>query len=236
MLETCRVGDVENVVEQFQMECRPEHRYASFDYCYNYFQGCSPDRLEEDIEKACLELAFYLASWGMLRGSSFLLQKSIKHYEPLIKYIIVLKRDNHNIWKIDVDSYTEGNMGSILEVYNEIAKVILGDGGNRHLVLSTKIMLGVFGCIPAFDEYFTRTFRGLCRNMHGRHGFRSVNMRNLEQIKFFYESNKSEIDNLGETIHTLDFETGEPTSRRYSKAKIIDMYGFSKSFIKKNDK
>jgi hypothetical protein len=31
----------------------------------------------------------------------------------------------------------------------------------RHLVLATKIMMGVFGCIPAYDQYFSSTFRNL---------------------------------------------------------------------------
>jgi hypothetical protein len=72
----------------------PCERYASFDYCYNYFQSfhdhtsfrdiCS----ESNIVESCLQLGFYLASWGMLRGSSFLLQKSAAFYKQVLVNIV----------------------------------------------------------------------------------------------------------------------------------------------------
>ena len=67
-----------------------DHRFKSFDYCYNYFVTNSD--LTLDIEKSCLTLGFYLASWGMFRGSSFLLQKSAKHFQPTIEYIATLDK------------------------------------------------------------------------------------------------------------------------------------------------
>ena len=229
-----KVNDLQDIVlNLFHKECTPIHRYASFDYCFNYFQESTAELLEADIEKSCLELAFYLASWGMLRGSSFLLQKSVKHYEPLIKYIIQLKKDNHNIWNIDAHNYNNNSIQTILEVYKNITSLIMGnDKSKRHLVLTTKIMLGVFGCVPAFDQYFTNTFREICKNFHGKNGFRSVNKNNLKHIKNFYEANKEVIEILRNKIHTLDFNTGDFTQRKYTRAKIIDMYGFAKGFYK----
>ncbi len=229
-----RAPDLKEVIlGLFHKECSPVHRYASFDYCYNYFQGLTADELEKDIEKSCLELSFYLASWGMLRGSSFLLQKSVKYYEPLIRYFIKLKRDNHKIWQIDADSYSRANIQVILDVYDQVRNIIIdNENNNRHIVLITKIMLGVFGCIPAFDQYFTNTFRNICKSLPGRNGFRSVNKNSLGHIKKFYEANKEEIDKLHNMIHTLDFTTGKPTRRKYSRAKIIDMYGFAKEYNK----
>src|SRR5688572_13668190 len=91
---------------------KPTERYASFDYCYNYFQSFReqnniPGLADPDhIQTSCLHIAFYLASWGMLRASSFLLQKSAKHYELLIQGIVDFPP---SIWNIDVDSYTEEN-------------------------------------------------------------------------------------------------------------------------------
>ena len=229
-----KVQDLQDtVLHLFHKECTPTHRYASFDYCFNYFQNSTAEILEADIEKSCLELAFYLASWGMLRGSSFLLQKSVKHYEPLIKYIIQLKKDNHGIWNIDAHNYDNESIQTILEVYKNITSLIMGeDKSNRHLVLTTKIMLGVFGCVPAFDQYFTDTFREICENLSGRNGFRSVNENNLTHIRNFYEANREDIEILRDKIHTLDFNTGEFTQTKYTRAKIIDMYGFAKGFYK----
>jgi hypothetical protein len=50
----------------------PTARYTSFDHCFNFFQSHHvsnklPQLLEgENLMQACLQLGFYLASWGML--------------------------------------------------------------------------------------------------------------------------------------------------------------------------
>src|SRR5258705_12151232 len=46
------------------------HRYKSWDNCFQAFSA------SKQTEIQVLELAFYLASWGMYRGSSGLLQKN----------------------------------------------------------------------------------------------------------------------------------------------------------------
>ncbi len=52
--------DIEKYVNEFKAKTKPEDRYTSFDYCYNYF--LTTKDLTKDIEKSCLSLAFYLAS------------------------------------------------------------------------------------------------------------------------------------------------------------------------------
>jgi hypothetical protein len=80
-------------------------------------------------------------------------------------------------------------------------------------ILVTKTMLGVFGCVPAFDRYFRLGFHchTLCRDA-------------LLRIGTFYKDNEAKIDT--QRIFTLDFTTGLDTVRTYSKAKIIDMIFF----------
>lgn len=68
-------SEIISAVEKYKADSGPNERYTSFDYCYNYF--LTTNDLEKDIERSCLTLGFYLASWGMFRGSSFLLQKSL---------------------------------------------------------------------------------------------------------------------------------------------------------------
>ena len=92
--------DIETLVNKFKSQSNPDDRYTSFDYCYNYFKTTKD--LTIDIEKSCLTLGFYLASWGMFRGSSFLLQKSAKHFQTTIEYISTLDK---SVWDIDVDNY-----------------------------------------------------------------------------------------------------------------------------------
>jgi hypothetical protein len=210
--------DIELVVADYKTKSQPNDRLASFDYCYNYFRTTSD--LTQDIEKSCLALGFYLASWGMFRGSSFLLQKSIKHFEPIIQYIATLDK---SVWDIDVDKYDEMNIQTITEIYNEIKKRLIEEE-NSDLTLITKILLGVFGFIPAFDNYFCNSFREISK---GQCGFRKLNLKSISFLKTFYESNKAIIDKLSAETYTTDFSTGQPTTIKYPKAKIIDMYGFN---------
>lgn len=194
---------------------KPTERYASFDYCYNYFQSFREQnnipRLAspEHIQTSCIQIAFYLASWGMLRASSFLLQKSAKHYEPLIQGIVQF---SPRIWDIDVDSYTEENIETLLECERMVVQTV-GQERGITITLVTKIMLGVFGNVPAFDSFFKRGF--------GTHTFGRGSLR---KIALFYQQNKEIIDT--NKIYTLDFTTAQPTHRMYPKAKLIDMACF----------
>lgn len=210
--------DIETEIKKFKAKSNPDDRYTSFDYCYNYF--LTTKNLSNDIEKSCLTLGFYLASWGMFRGSSFLLQKSVKHFEPTVNYISTLDR---SVWEIDVDNYNPQNIQTIISIYNEI-KTHLIINGNADLTLTTKILLGVFGFVPAFDNYFCNTFRIIT---NGQCGFRKVNKQSLTFIKDFYEANKLIINDLSKQTFTTEFTTGQKTEINYPKAKIIDMYGFT---------
>lgn len=66
-------------LDTFLAACAPTDRYASFDYCFNHFQprserGRAASLAEADgLQLYCLHLGFYLASWGMYRGSTVLL-------------------------------------------------------------------------------------------------------------------------------------------------------------------
>lgn len=194
---------------------RPEERYASFDYCFNYFQSFKENGKTHELarlgnlQNSCLQLAYYLASWGMLRGSSFLLKKSVKFYEPLIRYIAQVKKE---IWDIDVHAYTDENIALLIECRNDIKKV-LGIENDPTDTLVTKIMLGVFSNTPAFDTYVRAAF-----------SLYYFNKSALKKIFDFYIKHKGEIDK--HEIYTFDFSTGKETNRKYKKAKLIDMVGF----------
>lgn len=65
----------------------PNHRYRSWDHCYSHFQKRASFTSDEDIDTASLHLAFYLASWGMCRGASWLLWKDYRFVVDGIKII-----------------------------------------------------------------------------------------------------------------------------------------------------
>ncbi len=194
---------------------KANERYASFDFCYNYFysfyKGKRINELanEENIQMSCLQLGFYLASWGMMRGSSFLLEKSIWNYKSVITAI---SKINSKLWEIDVDNYDEENIQLLLDCKKQITEAF-GKENKSSDTLVTKIMLGVFANIPAYDQYFRKSLK-----LH------SVNKKSLLKIKKFYEENKKKIDSF--KIYTLDFLTSQETDIVYTKAKLIDMCGF----------
>src|SRR5262245_57900339 len=91
-LRPCRTPvDIEGNIKRYLGDRNPTARYTSFDYCFNYFQSFQ-ERAEvaaivadDNRQLSCLQLGFYLASWGMLRGSTDLLQRSVKHLVPLVE-------------------------------------------------------------------------------------------------------------------------------------------------------
>ncbi|WP_221410360.1 hypothetical protein [Apibacter muscae] len=215
--------DIKEKVDLYLKNREHKKRYASFDYCFNYFKATD---INKDFEKSCLVLATYLASWGMFRGSSFLLQeKSLAHFISTIEYIYKLKNDSPEIWNIDVHNYNEKNIDTILDIYKEIQERFTEN--HTHLTLVTKILLGVFGFIPAFDRNFRSTFSHFFIDDNNC-GFTKVNKNSLNYIKIFYEENEEQIDDLSNKIYTIDFFDGKNTQIHYTKAKIIDMYGFQK--------
>jgi len=215
------VPDLEEAIAAFKSDLGSEQRYASFDYCYNYFRSTESAELVRNLERSCLTLGFYLASWGMMRGSSFLLQKSVRYLKDTVVYIGEVDR---SLWEIDVDVYDDSNMEKIMATYKGVRETMIKKE-EAELTLVTKILLGVFGFVPAFDNYFTSSFREMFK---GRCGFRRVNLKSLNCIREFYESNKTTIDAISRQTYTLAFESGLHSQVNYPKAKIIDMYGFMK--------
>lgn len=152
----------------------PRDRYASFDYCFNYFQSFreadATARLatSEHLEMSCLQLGFYLASWGMLRGSTFLLRHSLAVYESVVRAVAQM---GPAVWEIDAHCYTEENVAKLLECRKTIGAAF-GNENRASDTLVTKVMLGVFGNVPAFDTF-------VCSTLGKVLGVRSFGKRSL---------------------------------------------------------
>lgn len=199
---------------------KPNERYASFDYCFNYFQsfresGRVPSLADPtNIHASCLNLGFYLASWGMLRGSAELLQKSARHLIPAIE---IIAQTGPAVWEIDANCYTE----SCIEDIEVLAGAFLQSYPQMSDILLTKILLGVYGSVPAFDENFKRGCKAA--EITATFGAKA-----LRQVGAFYRKNAALIDSF--RMPTLDFVSGEPTNRLYTRAKVIDMALFMEGF------
>jgi hypothetical protein len=188
---------------------KPDSRYASFDYCFSYFQSFRPGESQalaasKNVYLSCLHLGFYLASWGMYRGSTWLRTKSVTSLVPVIETIAGMESD---VWNIDANCYTDPNICKLIEaseLLRQSCPVKMTDA------LVTKIMLGVFGNVPAFDAYFTE----------GIHITR-FGTKALRTIRDFYQDNAAVIDRNRKAV--LVFPTSKRALRRYTRAKVIDM-------------
>lgn len=213
-LPSCREPrDVKANIEQYLGDRDPTARYASFDYCYNHFQSyrergdITAVASTETMELSCLHLGFYLASWGMLRGSTDLLQRSIRHFEGVIEAIAEAPPA---IWQIDANDYGDEAWTNIRDFRDRVRLALPNKTSD---ILVTKIMLGVFGCVPAFDTYF--------KNGSGLSTFGQGALRRVER---FYREHAEIIERY--RVPTLAFAAGGTTTRNYTRAKVVDMIFF----------
>jgi len=136
-------------------------RSRSWEHCYRVFRDARTDP-SPDCDYLSLHLAFYLASWGMYRGSSFLLQKDYKVLVPIVEEI--LKPEYDCLFGVACADLRESEIQDRLENLNKyIAKhfePIRDEVAGREVptpvspVLITKILMGTLGCVPAYDRFF----------------------------------------------------------------------------------
>ena len=216
-----------------------KHRFASYDFCHSYFLR-NRESLSSKMEESCIYLWSFLGSWGMLRGSSVLLKENSP--ASLRKVVECIAKTPKEVWDIDVEQYDDEKCRKqIIDLYNSI-KLALKEGSshfdckgnqippfeNPSRTLVTKIMMGVFGIVPAFDTFFCDVFGSL---YHGK-GFHSGNFSHdcLAAIYNFYFQNKRQLDSI--KIAVIDFDGKPIEGMYYKKAKLIDMYGFTKGVLK----
>jgi hypothetical protein len=189
------------------------HRYKSWDNCFQAFSS------SKQAEILVLELAFYLASWGMYRGSSGLLQKNHLIHRGAVN--IVFSKINQKLKCNQTAEVINENIKLILKVKDELAKhyssiyFIKGAGELQPIsptdTLLSKIMLGTLACVPAYDRYF---IDGLKEMKMEHTGF---NEESLNELFNFLDNNKEEFDHTQKLIKTQ-------TQRHYPLMKILDMY------------
>ena len=145
-------------------------RYKSWEWCHQAFWAnkdkyadALEEKKEEIVEYLSLHLAFYLASWGMYRGSSYLLQRDYKAHKNAVRAILNTRYDL--LWDYEPQSNNIETANKLLfdnefGIYWIVKNSYAGcdeeaeDADLASDTLTTKILMGTFGCIPAFDRYF----------------------------------------------------------------------------------
>ena len=201
----------------------PNHRFKSWEHNYRIF--CEErEKTNPDIDKLTIHLAFYLASWGMYRGSSFLLQKDYKIHEEAVKEII--KEEYDSLVAIKFNEFNDKNLEKMENLNsflrNHYRKVSQKDENDKISdILITKILLGTLGCVPAYDQYFTKGFKkfnrlGSFSNKEGK-----LNEKSILRLAEFYKKYEKELEEKRK-----DFKikiNNKNVENKYPQMKVLDM-------------
>lgn len=188
----------------------PNHRYLSWEYCHEAFKHHRYHQDEVTVDYLCLHLAWYLASWGMLRNS-FLLEKDYKIHAPAVQ--LLYQPEWTDLWDIAPDKLAQEQYATkIVRLRKALAQVYVGcNAGMPTETLLTKILLGTIGCAPAYDRYFKKAL-----SVTGVASQR-LNAKSLMALGRLY------IENI-DGFEALRRHCGERVE--YPAAKIIDMCFF----------
>ncbi len=200
------------------------HRYLSWEHCYIKFIEARTFRDLHPIDKEnlSLHLAFYLASWGMYRGSSFLLQRDYKIHTPVVEEILssdydVLAGINW-INQSDVnDAYNclRNLVNIIKKKYAKVREDITDKDADISDVLITKVLMGTLGCVPAYDRYFTSAIKFL-KIKPGT--FNTKTMASMNKLIEFYKNHYFKLEEIRKGL-----QISRRTNILYPQMKIIDM-------------
>lgn len=201
-------------------------RSRSWEHCYRVFRDARTDP-SPDCDYLSLHLAFYLASWGMYRGSCFLLQKDYKVLVPIVDK--VLKPEYDCLFGIACEGLRDPEVqkrlttvyDSIAEHFRPIRKEVAGREVSTPVspVLITKILMGTLGCVPAYDRFFQdgAKYLGLEHN--------SYKESSLLELADIYEEHNDRLEEARRGMRTEDLI--------YPQMKLLDMgfwqIGFEKS-------
>ncbi len=217
------MSDIKEIINQglkFYNKLREDEngRYRSWEYCYKIFNDAHiSDKVDNDfIDYLCLHLSFYLASWGMYRGSSFLLQRDYKVHKPVIEEL--LKEEYDSLWGIAINEYKiienqqklEKLVKNIKKIYNEIRLSVKETIPKNELsdTLVTKVLMGTLGCVPAYDRYFVSGIR----NKKAASG--NFNIKSILELVDFYNQYYDDFESARSQMVVCGME--------YPQMKILD--------------
>lgn len=191
-------------------------RSRSWEHCYRVFRDARTDP-SPDCDYLSLHLAFYLASWGMYRGSSFLLQKDYKVLVPIVEKILKPEYDClfgvacADLRNDDIRAQLKKLYDDIAEHFDPIREKVAGREVTTPVspVLITKILMGTLGCVPAYDSFFQdgAKYLGLEHN--------SYKEKSLRELADIYEAHNDRLEEARRGMRVGDLI--------YPQMKLLDM-------------
>ena len=212
------IDELIDAAQTFYDEARATEngRSRSWEHCYRVFRDARTDP-SPDCDYLSLHLAFYLASWGMYRGSSFLLQKDYKVLVPIVEE--VLKPEYDCLFGLECTDVRESEVqGSLKELGDYIAEhfgLIRDEVAGREVptpvspVLITKILMGTLGCVPAYDRFFVDGIKKY------RVTTQEYSRNSLLKLVGFYEEHNDRLEEARRGMRVGDLT--------YPQMKLLDM-------------
>ena len=212
------IDELINAAQTFYDDARANEngRSRSWEHCYRVFRDARTDP-SPDCDYLSLHLAFYLASWGLYRGSSFLLQKDSKVPSPIVEE--VLKPEYGCLFGIACADLREpGVQEQLTNARDYIAKhfgPIRDEVAGREIttpvspVLITKILMGTLGCVPAYDRFFVDGIK--------KHKVttQEYSLNSVLRLVDFYEAHNDRLEDARRGMRTEDLT--------YPQMKLLDM-------------
>ena len=222
------IDELINAAQTFYDDARANEngRSRSWEHCYRVFRDARTDP-SPNYDYLSLHLAFYLASWGMYRGSCFILQKDYKVHTPIVEKILKHEYDclfglacadlrNSDVW-----AQIKKLSDDIANHFDPIRDQVAGREVESPVspVLITKILMGTLGCVPAYDRFFEEGAKYLGLEK------KSYNEDSLLELADIYEAHNDRLEEARRAMQIDDLS--------YPQMKLLDMgfwqIGFEKS-------
>jgi hypothetical protein len=157
----------------FALNADPHHRLYSWDHSNAVWKSFV--RGEAGRDEAVLNLAFYLASWGMYRGSSDLLFRDYKALQPVVDFLCArAQEDWSDCLFSEEDPQTLAKRiielveGLGIALQPKLARPeIEGPPPRPSSILLSKILLNTLECVPAFDTEVSKGLQDLLTHFAG---------------------------------------------------------------------
>lgn len=215
-----------DIIKKYISDIRNDNcsRYKSWDICNKAFN------INKYTNIHPLHLGFYLASWGMYRGSGGLLQKNHLIHEKAVKILYspkyaLLKCNKSNEVNINSVPLILKLKDELALYYSSIPFLKKDKNTSKYInklisptdTLLSKIILGTMACVPAYDEFLIKGIR------KSNYDFYKFNEDSLIKLFGFIRDNNAE-------LKKLQNEASKITHYHYPVMKIIDMYFWQKGF------
>lgn len=200
-----------------KIKCDDKNGYNSWKHCYRAF-----GKIDQDVSVLALHLGFYLASWGMYRGSTAI---STKDYTIHFGAVDIIK-DFYYLRCNEINEFKRDEIPALLSLckalhnhyysFDYLVKEVPTKRKPTDTLIS-KIIIGTLGCLPAFDRYFNSGVKekGL--------KFYKISEKSFEKLYDFRV--KYELE-----LHDLQIKLKDIDQIHYPLFKIVDNYFWHEGF------